>query len=295
MAKWISVFLRTELRMIKPLLYRLSLKAARKDQDRIGRLGSMVLKDKVHFEPLHFEHFQADWAVPLNTEIKGAILYLHGGGYVMGSLAYARGFGGELAAHTGRKTLCMGYRLAPEDPFPAALDDTIEAYRTMLKEFAAEEIAFVGESAGGGLCYCAVQKIRQLGLPMPACITGISPWTDLTLSGKSYKENARKDPSLLEKSLKYYARLYAGDDRKNPLVSPAFGDFTGFPPSLVYAGTYEILRDDSQLLADRLAACGASCELHLIEGMWHVFVLFGIPEAKEALTRIVEFIGEHAK
>jgi len=295
MAKFISILLRSQIRMAKLFFKRMDLHAYRLGQDKIGLLGAKVLKGKVNFQPHPSARFHADWAVPVNAVPGSVILYLHGGGYTAGSLDYARGFGGMLAFQAGCKTLCVGYRLAPEHPFPAALEDALEAYRSMLEEYPADRIALAGESAGGGLCFALALRLKELGLPQPACIAAISPWTDLTLSGDSCRQNVRRDPTLLETKLRESARQYAGEDTKNPLASPLFGDLSGLPPALLYAGSHEILRDDSAELAKHLQSSGVPCELHIVEGMWHVFVLYGVPEAKEALWRIGAFIQENTR
>ena len=189
------------------------------------------------------------------------------------------------------RVLAVAYRLAPEHPFPAALDDATEAYRHLLSSgYEPRHIAFAGESAGGGLIYCLGQRIKELGLPLPAAMVGISPWTDLTFTGASYKTNAKKDPSLNEAALRRYAKAYADGRQDDPLVSPAFGDYNGFPPALILAGGNELLLSDSEMLAARLVSSGCRCELHVEEGLWHVYVLFGIPEARAALDKITEFL-----
>ncbi|MEG1560501.1 MAG: alpha/beta hydrolase [Clostridia bacterium] len=291
----ISMFLRAQIRLAKPFLRNLDIEADRRGQDRLGELGTKAMEDKVSFLPASFPLFEAEWAIPLDPKPDSCILYLHGGGYTAGSLVYARAFGSTLADAMERKTLCIGYRLAPENPFPAALDDALTAYKYILETYSPDKISLVGESAGGGLCFCLALHIKKQGLPLPACIVALSPWTDLTLSGESYKRNADDDPSLFEDTLREYAGLYAGTDLKNPLVSPLFGDLFNMPRSLIYVGTHEILEDDSREMAKNLNSYGADCELHVVDGMWHVFVLFGIPEAKEALSRIRGFIDEIAQ
>jgi monoterpene epsilon-lactone hydrolase len=263
----------------------------RKGQDLIGELMFKGLKDKVDYTPVLFDSFEAEWAIPLEKRGGGAILYLHGGAYVAGSLTYAKVFGGVLADATGRNTLCAAYRLAPEHPYPAALDDALFAYRHMLTEYDACDIMLAGESAGGGLCYCLLLKIKEEGLPLPAGVVTISPWTDLTCSGGSYETNAFKDPTLYADGLKYYAWLYAKDNTQNPYVSPIYGDFTGCPPSMIFAGTHELLEDDARGLAKRLAESGCACELNVVEGMWHVYVLYKLKESKEAMKQIRAFVN----
>ena len=293
MPKLFSTLLRAQIHLIKPLLKGLDLQKQRKTQDRLGRLGAKVLKGKVEYVCEAFPFFQADWAIPQNGCENGAILYLHGGSYTAGCLEYARGFGGIIAETTKRKTLCIGYRLAPEYPYPAALDDAYAAYNRIIQKYPANNITIIGESAGGGLALALALRLKEEGIPHPGCIIGISPWTDLTMSGASYQTNARKDPSLSAKWLCQSAIFYCGNDCKNPFVSPLFGDLSGLPPCLIFAGTFELLMDDAVQIANKLRDKNVFCEDHIVEGMWHAYVLYGISEAKDALKRIADFINEH--
>ncbi|MPN01303.1 Monoterpene epsilon-lactone hydrolase [bioreactor metagenome] len=225
-----------------------------------------------------------------------AVLYLHGGSYTSGSLQYARGFGGILADALQCEVLCAAYRLAPEFPFPAAINDAAEAYVRLLERYPADKIAVAGESAGGGLTLALTAKLKKDGLPLPACIVLISPWTDLTFSGASYEKNRDADPTLSEASLRYSATLYRGQYvPTDPYISPVFADMRGFPPALIFAGTEEILMDDAAAAANRMRECGAKAEYQTKEGMWHAYVLYPIPEAKEANEKIVTFIKTNIK
>ncbi len=278
--------------MLNPFIRRMDLGAQRKLQDALGELGAMALAKNVHFEQI--PELNAVWAYNKSIEPDKAILYLHGGAYTAGSLSYAKGFGGVLAEQTHYSTLVLGYRLAPENPWPAALEDALAAYRHMLERYRAQDIAFVGESAGGGLCFSLALRCKELHLPMPACIVAVSPWTDLSLSGKIRK----RDPILQKETLLSSARMYGGDDLKNPLISPLYGDLDGMPDSLIFVGDRELLLDDSIRMAKGLKKSGCRCELHIASGMWHAYVLFGIPEAWEAVSRIKEYLAEetaHAK
>ncbi len=290
-----SALLRLQLHAVKPFLKNTSIETHRKTQDRIGALCARVQQGKVHFTDVDFPLFSASWATPAQAEIlPGVILYLHGGSYTSGNLEYARGFGGILSEYTGRRVLCAAYRLAPEHPFPAALEDAVFCYRYMLEEqgISPEHVAVVGESAGGGLAFCLCVRLKELGLPQPGRIVAFSPWTDLTLSGFSYLYNKRKDPTLFKNTLSLQASLYAYGRQADPLVSPVFADVAGLPPSLLFAGGNELLLDDSVTIAYKLNHAGSPCELHIAEGMWHVYILFGIAESAAALARIKEFLLE---
>jgi acetyl esterase/lipase len=289
-----SVLVREEIRLIKPILNRLSISTARTFQDALGELGSKLVAGRVSFEPLQLDGFELCYATPAEEKDSSQmILYLHGGAYVAGNMKYSRGFAGILADKLQKRVLSVAYRLAPEHPFPAALDDALAAYLYLLDEgWEAGKISFIGESAGGGLIFCLCLKLRQLGLPLPGALVGISPWADLSFGGASYIINADKDPSLSEDVLRTHAAMYAEGKEKDPLVSPVFGDLTGFPPTLLLAGGDELLLSDTLMLADKLRESGCSCEVIVEEGLWHVYVLFNIPEAREALDKIACFLDK---
>lgn len=292
MPSLLSVLVREQIRLIKPFIGRLSIAKARAFQDTLGEMGAKSVSGRVRFEPVPMDGFEACFALPEEElDSRRAILYLHGGAYVAGNLRYAKGFAGILADRTQRRVLSAAYRLAPEHPFPAALTDALAAYHYLLDHgYEAGHIALVGESAGGGLIFSLCLKLKELGLPLPSALVGISPWTDLAFSGASYKINAKKDPSLSEKSLRGYAAAYARGQEKNPMVSPIYGDLSGLPPSLLLTGGDELLLSDTLTLASRLRESGCRCKLRVGEGLWHVYVLYGIPEAHTALEKITRFL-----
>ena len=282
-----------QIKLLKPILKRLDIKAQRKLQDALGELKAKVIGDQIHYENEFFADFDASWAIPENYLHDSVILYLHGGGYTAGSIDYAKGFGGVLAKNASLKTLCISYRLAPEYEYPCALDDALAAYKRILKKYSADKIALVGESAGGGLCYALALKLRDTGIPLPACISAISPWTDLTMSSPSYITNKEDDPVLFKDDLEYFAQVYAGQNKSDIYVSPLLANLKGLPPSQIHVGSQEILLDDSVKMADKLNDAGSPCAVTIKDGMWHVYVLYGIPEAKEALQDIVDFLHHH--
>ncbi len=290
-----SIFMKLQLLMLKPIARFTTIEAARIGQDSLGKISSGILnKLSLDYFDVPFEKFEACFATPKNCETKDthAILYLHGGGYTAGTLSYAKGFGGIVAVETGVNTFCVAYRLAPENRYPAALDDAMEAYQYLLKRYAPENIAFVGESAGGGLEYCLLHRCKDEGVPMPKCVVGISPWADLCFLGKSYQNNVRRDPSLCRESLAYYVLSYASGKEGEPTVSPVYGDLTGFPPSRIYVGGDEILLDDSKTLYRRLIDAGCEAKLHVEPGMWHVYPIYGTAEGKAAIKDFSEFIQQ---
>lgn len=284
-----SLLLRKEIAKIQPRVCG-DIETARRSQDAIGALEAAVLSGKVKHIPQHRGAYEADFAVPVKHSSKAALMYIHGGGYTAGTLDYARGFGSVLAELTGLATLCVAYRLAPEHPYPAALDDVWDAYAFMRSAFPDTKLVIVGESAGGGLCYALCLKAKREGVKLPDGIVAMSPWTDLTLSFPSHTELAEDDPALSNETLEMFAQMYAPDNRRDPFVSPVFGDLSGLPESLIYVGSCEILRDDSVMLANRLREAGCRVTLKVEEGAWHAYVLYATYEARCALKEIKAFI-----
>lgn len=222
------------------------------------------------------------------------ILYFHGGGYVSGSPAYYRDFIWRIAAASSARVLCIYYRLSPEHPFPAALDDAVSAYSWLLAQGAEPgSIAIMGDSAGGGLAFATLLRLREQGLPPPAAVVALSPWTDLAMTGESLRINARKDPMLKPERAASCARMYlAGADPLNPYASPLYGDPAGLPPALIQVGSDEILRDDSVRMADKLRTAGCPVDLEIWPRMPHVWQVFAsmMPEARRAIERIGIFL-----
>ncbi|OKK12405.1 alpha/beta hydrolase [Streptomyces sp. CB02400] len=227
----------------------------------------------------------------------GLLLYLHGGGYVIGSPDTHAGLVGELARRAGLRAVSVDYRLAPEHPFPAAVDDGLAAYPELLAAGTdPRDLVLAGDSAGGGLSIATLLAAREAGLPQPAAVVVFSPWTDLTLSGASIRSKEEADPIFTEADVRAYADLYAGaDDRAHPLVSPVFADLTGLPPLLVQVGANEILLDDAVRLAGRAGADGVEVTLEVGPGLPHVFQHhYGrLDEADAALDRAARFLTSH--
>lgn len=291
MASLVSTLVRSHIGLINPIIKNLGLEQSRKLQDGLARLGRRPLAASVRFKQVNFPDFPCAWAIPLHGVVRCAALYLHGGAYTAGTLPYAKRFGGEIARATGCATFCVGYRLAPEYPFPAALDDALTAYTHMLTRFQPDQIALIGESAGGGLVYALAQRLKEKNMPPPAHIVAISPWTDLTMQ-RDDPERQAKDPLLDRQALLESALLYAGGrPLDDPLLSPLYGDLTGLPPSLIIVGTDEILYEDSVLMDEALKKAGSDSTLMVAEGMWHVYVFYGVPESHEAIAAICAFLG----
>ena len=285
-------FVRANLRYLKGFMTESSLSAARKTHVLLGDFMAVAHRSGVRHERRSFDSFEGEWIIPEEEKRAGVILYLHGGGYTCGNIEYARGFGTVLAGDFGMRVFCCAYRLAPEFPFPAALEDAVAAYEYLISSgFEPDKIILCGESAGGGLCYALSLKLYELGRPQPAGIVAISPWTDLTLSGKSHRENREIDPSMTTERVRFFAECYSAD-RENPLVSPVFfnKDSAAFPPSLIFAGGDEVLLDDSKMMHKRLCDAGFRSELIIRPNMWHAYVLYDLKEYRADYDKIGRFL-----
>jgi len=233
-----------------------------------------------------------EWLHPAHADPSVRILYLHGGAYLLGSADSHRGLAGKIADDVGADTFLAEYRLAPEHPFPAALDDAIAAFDAVAARVGPERVLVVGDSAGGGLAIALGVALRDRGTPVPGAIAAMSPWTDLTASGDSIHELNDVDVMLDGGRVGEIAALYCCDTpADDPLVSPLFADLSGLPPLLVHAGTAEILRDDAGRLVERARDTGVDATLRLYEGMWHVWPAFWrwVPEGRMAIREIARF------
>lgn len=282
-----------QLKILTPMLRSCSLQTLRRGQNRLGEIMEGRYRREIRSREHAFEKFSGAWMLPRDERRQGVVLYLHGGGYTCGDLEYAKGFGSMLAVRCGVKVFCAAYRLAPENPYPAALEDAIEAYRYLLdKGYKPQQIALCGESAGGGLCYSLCLKLKELGMEMPACIIAVSPWTDLNQSGSSYQENMEKDPSMLAEVLDFYAACYCAD-RMDPLVSPIFGDLQGMPPSLLFVGGDEIMKSDCVGLHEKLLESDCVSRLVVKPERWHGYLLYGLKEDEEDFETLNLFLNVH--
>lgn len=228
-----------------------------------------------------------------------ALLYLHGGAYVSGGIPSHTGLAAQLGARAQATAWLLDYRLAPENPYPAAVDDALAAYRELLaKDIDPARIAIAGDSAGGGLTLATALAIRDAGLPQPAALALISPWTDLTLSGASMQSKAKDDPMLNAAWLDWAAGLYCTNTvRTHPGVSPLFADLAGLPPMIVHVGSDEVLFDDARHLATLATKAGITCELRVFDGLWHVFQAQAglLGEADESLAAMGAFIARQCR
>ncbi|MBQ9746194.1 MAG: alpha/beta hydrolase fold domain-containing protein [Clostridia bacterium] len=275
---------------MKPIMSGFSLRTIRKGQNKIGELMELPYRGQVMQKEHAFENFEGVWIIPKDERREGVILYLHGGGYVCGGLEYATGFGATLAVQCGVRVFGAAYRLAPENPFPAAVDDALCAYEYLLEK-GYTHITVCGESAGGGLCYALCLRLMELGLPLPCGIVAISPWTDMTASGESYEANEKADPSMSKELLNFFAENYTAN-REDPLVSPLFAELEGMPPSLIFAGGDEIMLSDAQLMHEKLRAAKCKSRLIVAKERWHAYLLYGLEEDRRDLYTLNAFLGK---
>jgi len=239
---------------------------------------------------------KAEWLVPAGAPADKIIMYVHGGGYVSGSCSDHRGFVARFAASCGYAALTYEYRLAPEHPFPAAVEDSVAVYRALTgSKYAPADIIIAGESAGGGLTLALLLALKKSGMQLPAAALAISPWTDLRCEGESYRTKNKVSLAPLNSWI-VFGKYYAGKtDPSNPLISPLYGDLTGLPPIMINSGTDDELYDDGKNFYLKAKAAGADIRFRSGEGMVHCYPLLApmFPEAVEAMDQIVAFIKEH--
>jgi len=236
------------------------------------------------------------WVEVPECDRQRAVLYLHGGGYVVGSILSHQELAARIARAAKARVLVLDYRLAPESPYPAAVTDAVGAYQFLLEAgFAPSRLTIAGDSAGGGLTVVTLAALRDRGLPLPGAGVALSPWADLTLSGETITTKAAEEAVLSLDTLRLWASLYAAvTDPADPAISPVNADLTGLPPLLVQVGTSEVLLSDAERLAERVRAAGGAVDYQPEDGLFHCYQLFPIyPEAFSAVERIGQFILRH--
>lgn len=278
---------------LHPLLRRGN--AARSTRRVLEALGWLIgqTAGDVGVDHVHLGGVRVDLFTPRIAQPKASIVYLHGGAYVSGSPRSYRRLVSHLAAVTGCRVYAVEYRLAPEYPYPAALEDGIAVYTSLLAAESAESVVIAGDSAGGGLAIAIAVRLRDAGAPLPAALVCIAPWVDLTCSGESIRTRARQERMMSPGGLTLDARRYAGgEDLRNPLISPLFAAMSGLPPMLIQVGNDEILLDDSTRLAAITTGAGVSVTLQVWPRLWHVWHLYAglMPEADAAMRAIADFI-----
>ena len=270
------------------------LERQRRGQEVIGRLTAPMTG--LEWEELDLSGMPAAWMrLKAPHGDRHALLYCHGGGYTSGNLGYARVLASKLANATGYDVLSFEYRLAPEHPYPAALEDALRAWdHLMLQGYGAENIVLAGDSAGGNLALALCGRLKAARRRLPGALVLMSPWTDMTMSGPSYAEREETDPMLTPGYIEAVRAAYAPSaDLRQPFLSPLFGDLAGYPPTLIQVGDHEILFSDSEALAARLEAQGVPFRLEVFEGMWHVFQMFPVKKAAAAMEGVTRFLLEH--
>lgn len=267
----------------------------RQSQDQIGALfgqGKAILIKEVNIDGMYGE-----WLCVNRAHMKKyVLLYCHGGGYSTGSSIYGRTLTTRLASSTSMDVLSFDYRLAPEHPYPAAIEDALKAWNhLMMFGYGARDVILVGDSAGGNLALALSHQLKKAGRLLPRGIVLMSPWTDMTSSGKSHCTKEGADPVLNAAYLQEMTENYLGKDYdkallQDPMISPLFGDFEGFPPTYIQVGDQEVLQSDSVLLYKKMNQAGVNVTLDVFKGMWHVFQMSPLKTAAEAMDKNAEFI-----
>ena len=272
------------------------------EQQRAGfeQMAAMLPVDAdIKREPVTANGVKSEWVSAPDADAGRAILYLHGGGYVIGSINTHRAFAGRLSRAAKARVLVIEYRLAPEHPHPAAVDDSLAAYRWMLAQgLKPSRIAVAGDSAGGGLTAATLVAIRDAKLPVPAAGALLSPWVDLEGIGESMTTKDAVDPMVHKEGLLDMAKSYlGGQNPRTPLAAPLYADLAGLPPLLIQVGTSETLLDDASRLAERAKKAGVDVTYEPWQNMIHVWQVFApmLDEGQEAIEKIGAFVRKHAE
>ncbi|MFZ5643718.1 MAG: alpha/beta hydrolase [Bacillota bacterium] len=296
-ARLICFLLRSRQRLRRETIdwntYEAVLRFRREVENGAGFFGK--LPGGIEVSPVTIGGFTAEWILPSTVKDR-VMLYFHGGGYVSGTCRAHRPIVSKFVNGSGVGALLFEYRLAPEHRFPAALEDSVAAYRWLLAEgVSPSKIVFVGDSAGGGLCLATLLALRDQGMPLPAAAAAYSPVTDYKCTGESYRTNAKLCLAP-EGTAQAFAKHYAGEsDPGLPYISPLYGDLHGLPPILIHVGGHETLRDDSIRFAEKAKAAGVDVTLRVGEGLFHCYPACSplFPEARQAMDEICTFINKH--
>lgn len=279
------------IRKVHGLVERPDLTKHRQSQDRIGAI--LGTEKGIAYEETEVDGMSCEWVKVERAHLKRyVILYCHGGGYSTGSTVYARTLTTKLAESTGMDVFCFNYRLAPECKFPAAAEDAMKAWNyLMYLGYGARDVIVAGDSAGGNLALSLTLKLKEEGRMLPRGLALMSPWTDLTKSGKSYQTRSSVDPVLDHEYLDRMIENYAGGmELTNPYISPLFGKLEGLPPVYIQVGDNELLFSDSTQLHKNLVKADVSARIDIYKGMWHVFQMSPLKNAYDAMNKIAEFI-----
>ena len=279
------------IRRVHGLVESADLEKHRQSQDHIGAILGNT-RD-IRYKEIDMDGIYGEWVSVNRAHMKKyVILHCHGGGYSTGSSMYARTLTSKLATTTSMDVLCFDYRLAPENPYPAACEDAMKAWNyLMLLGYGARDIILTGDSAGGNLALSLTLRLKEERRLLPRGLVLLSPWTDLTSSGESFETMAELDPVLSREYIDGMIHAYAeGMDLQNPQISPLFGNFHGFPPTYIQVGENEILLSDSLRLYKNMLEADVSVKLDRFPGMWHVFQMSPFKTAYEAMDKNAEFI-----
>lgn len=272
--------------------YKDILKARRGMERLVGRYNKHLKSFK--YEPIDLGAMKAEWITPDGADEKKVLLYFHGGGYAVGSPNTHRGLVSQIAKNAGIKALTIDYRLAPENKYPAPIEDAAAAFQFLLGVgYSSKDICFGGDSAGGGITIGTLCYLRDNNLPMPKCAIGLSPWLDLTLTSNAYRDNRHIDPMLTHEAFPLWIENYLGNaDSKSPYASPIFHSLKNLPPVMIQVGEEELLLDDSTTFAAKAIEEGVDVRLEVYPKKFHVFNAFWmvLPKAREANRKLGEFL-----
>lgn len=269
------------------------LEKQRRSQEALGNMAAAM--GGLVWEPFELAGMDAAWMrLERPHKRRRVILYCHGGGYTSGGLGFSKVLASKLTRATGLDVLAFDYRLAPEHPYPAAVEDAQAAWDHLMRlGFGARDVVLAGDSAGGNMALVLCLRLRAEGRMLPGALLLMSPWTDMTCSGESLTERADIDPVLTPEYIYAVREAYAGGlDPAQPELSPLLADLAGFPPTLIQVGTHEILFSDAERLAERMNAAGTECRLEVWEGMWHDFQMYPSKSAAQAMQNAAHFLIE---
>lgn len=269
------------------------LEKQRRSQEALGNMAAAM--GGLVWEPFELAGMDAAWMrLERPHKRRRVILYCHGGGYTSGGLGFSKVLASKLTRATGLDVLAFDYRLAPEHPYPAAVEDAQAAWDHLMRlGFGARDVVLAGDSAGGNMALVLCLRLRAEGRMLPGALLLMSPWTDMTCSGESLTERADIDPVLTPEYIYAVREAYAGGlDPSQPELSPLLADLAGFPPTLIQVGTHEILFSDAERLAERMKAAGTECRLEVWEGMWHDFQMYPSKSAAQAMQNAAHFLIE---
>ena len=269
------------------------LEKQRRSQEALGNMAAAM--GGLVWEPFELGGMDAAWMrLERPHKRRRVILYCHGGGYTSGGLGFSKVLASKLTRATGLDVLAFDYRLAPEHPYPAAVEDAQAAWDHLMRlGFGARDVVLAGDSAGGNMALVLCLRLRAEGRMLPGALLLMSPWTDMTCSGESLTERADIDPVLTPEYIYAVREAYAGDlDPAQRALSPVLAALAGFPPTLIQVGTHEILYSDAERLAERMNAAGTECRLEVWEGMWHDFQMYPSKSAAQAMQNAAHFLIE---